>query len=381
MVRSNRKSSRKNIAPTQLTVAVDIGGSGLKAIYMNAGGKLGSLFMEPEAIAVPKTAIDEFLQLKGVSEPINSAWVGFDGKYVAVGYLAASRFYANAGLKELKYERGIFKILALLWVLGQKLNLGNTFKVDLAVVLPASEYESRKKLEKILRSSVFPKYETPTGEMSLELGKFSCYPEGAGVFLLHSKRTGTEIQQKKSAIAMIGYRNASVLVSYRGALDSGKTSDLGMIRMIETVMSKTSGFSESQLCKAIVASRYETNTNSLYKLARSNTVGGRNQEVSVIVKAVNEAKQLYTATLTSWLNNVVPHDVDEIIFCGGTAEYLKKELNSHYSRIPCIWHGGIVIPEAIDTYKLGFRLTDVYGVFLYFLSDSNSMNNIKTEVA
>jgi hypothetical protein len=242
-------------------------------------------------------------------------------------------------------------------------------------LLPANEYESRKKFEYILRS-LLKNFETPSGEMSLELGRFNCYPEGAGVFLLHSKRVGVEIGQRKSAIIMIGYRNASVLVSYRGALDSGKTSDLGMVRMIESVMTKTSGLSESDLCRAIVASGYDINPTPLYKLTRSTTVAARNEEVAALVTAIKEAKNLYIATLISWLNNVVPRDVDEIVFCGGTADYLKKELNSRYSATPCIWHGGVVVPDAVDTYKLGTRLTDAYGMFLYFMSSSNSVGEV-----
>jgi hypothetical protein len=367
----HQKNASKSNTPVQLTLGADIGGSGLKAIYKSADAQLGSLFMEPEVITLPKAAIDNLLQNKlGTCSPVDTAWVGFGGNYAAVGYLAASRFYANAGLKELKYERGLYKILAAVWVIAQKLGLNNSFKLDLAVLLPAGEYESRKKFEQILRS-LLKNFETPTGTMSLELGRFSCYPEGAGVFLLHSKRVGAAIQQRKSVIVMIGYRNASVLVSYRGTLDSGKTSDLGMVRMIESIMTKSSGLSESDLCKIIVASGCDINLSPLYKFARSSEVAVCNEEVAALVKAITEAKHLYMATLTSWLKNVVPYDADEIVFCGGTADYFKKELNSHYRSLPCIWHAGLVVPQTLDSYKLGSRLTDVYGMFLYFMSSSS----------
>ncbi len=367
-----KKITKKTIIPTQITIAADIGGSGLKVIYISESGKLGSLFMEPEVIAIPKTALDNLsLSTPGTYEPADAAWVGFTGKYAAVGYLAASRFHGNAGLSELKYERGVYKVLALLWVLAENLQLGNTFQFDMAVLLPASEYESRKKFEQILRALV-KSYETPTGMMSLELGRFHCYPEGAGVFLLHSKRIGVAIKQRKSAIAMIGYRNASVLMSYRGVLDSGKTSDLGMVRMIETVMTKTSGFSESDLCKTIVECGDDISSTPLYRLTRSTTTNARNHEVATLVKAIQESRMQYIAILTSWLNNVISRDVNEIVFCGGTVDYIKKELNSHYPGIPCIWHAGVVVPENIDTGKLGTRLTDAYGIFLHFTSLNNT---------
>lgn len=158
-----RKTTKKISVPVKLTIAADFGGSGLKAIYTGADGKLGSLFMEPEVIVVPKTAIESLLQNQlGVCDPVDAAWVGNSGKYVAVGYLAASRFHANAGLSELKYERGLYRILAAVWVLAQKLQLGNSFKLDLAVLLPASEYESRTKFEQFLRA-LLKNYETSSG--------------------------------------------------------------------------------------------------------------------------------------------------------------------------------------------------------------------------
>jgi hypothetical protein len=70
--------------------------------------------------------------------------------------------------------------------------------------------------------------------------------------------------------------------------------------------------------------------------------------------------------LTSWLDNVLPDDVDEIVFCGGTADYLMKELNGHYPRTPLSWNASIEIPANIDISGLGNRLCDVYSLFLYF---------------
>lgn len=375
MTRINRKRRTNSV---QLNIAADIGGSGLKAIYGGHDEKLESLFMEPEVISIPKTAIEDLYQDKlGNCQPEDAAWVGCHGKYVAVGYYAASRFYANAGLKELKYERGLYKILACVWAIAQKLQCSKSFKLNLAVLLPVGEYETRKKFEHNLRS-LLKSYETPTGVMSVELGKFSSYPEGAGVFLLHSK--ASEIKHKKIAIAMIGYRNASVLISYRGVLDSGKTSDLGMVRMIDNLMSKTSGFSESKLCRSVVESGHDIHPAPLYKITRTTTTASRNQEVTELVSAIKEAKALYLVSLISWLDNVIPYDVDEIIFCGGTVDYLKKDLNSHYRATPCIWHGGFTIPEVLDSYQLGSRLIDVYGAFLYFMSGLNITKSQRQEI-
>jgi len=49
------------------------------------------------------------------------------------------------------------------------------------------------------------------------------------------------LKERVCAIAMIGYRNASLLVAQRGDVRPGKTSDLGFIRMVERVVARTSG--------------------------------------------------------------------------------------------------------------------------------------------
>ncbi|MEM7717269.1 MAG: hypothetical protein AAF349_27600 [Cyanobacteria bacterium P01_A01_bin.68] len=59
MGKNNRKTAQKNSSPVQLNLAVDIGGSGLKAIYASPDGKIDSLFMEPEVIAVPKRMFEK----------------------------------------------------------------------------------------------------------------------------------------------------------------------------------------------------------------------------------------------------------------------------------------------------------------------------------
>jgi hypothetical protein len=104
----------------------------------------------------------------------------------------------------------------------------------------------------------------------------------------------------------------------------------------------------------------------LQKLVRSKTRGNRASEVQTLIAAIKLARLEYSTTLTSWLDNALPDPVDEIVFCGGTADYLMKELNDHYLGIPLSWSAGIAIPAALDTQSLGSRLCDVYAMFLYY---------------
>ncbi|MBW4568818.1 MAG: ParM/StbA family protein [Tolypothrix carrinoi HA7290-LM1] len=357
-----------------LTLALDFGGSATKIVYATSlDQKARLLCMEPEVAVLARESILEYEGGKlGSSDPENVAWVAVGEQYRAVGYLAQSRFYANAGLSELKYERAIYKTLAAIWVIKEKLQLSSRLGVAIAVLLPPGEYEDRDRFEKMLRSSLAG-YQTPTGRMSVSLKAFNCKPEGGGIYLVHRKKVGEVLKTRVCAIAMIGYRNASVLVSHRGVIGEGKTSDLGFIRMLEKVMSKTSGLNPKRLTPAIVEAGDEVRSAALLRLPRSTTRELRAADVQQIVAAIKSARPEYAKILISWLDETLPLDVEEIVFCGGTADYLRKELNEHYDRIPLFWNAELVIPKALDTFGLGNRLADVYGMFLYF---SNLVNTL-----
>ncbi|MBR8839183.1 MAG: ParM/StbA family protein [Stigonema ocellatum SAG 48.90 = DSM 106950] len=202
-----------------LTLALDFGGSATKIVYATSlDQKARLLCMEPEVAVLGRESILEYEGGKlGSSDPENVAWVAVGEQYRAVGYLAQSRFYANAGLSELKYERAIYKTLAAIWVIKEKLQLGSRLGVAIAVLLPPGEYEDRERFEKMLRSSL-AEYQTPTGRMSVSLKAFNCKPEGGGIYLVHRRKVGEVLKTRVCAIAMIGYRNASVLVSQRGVI-------------------------------------------------------------------------------------------------------------------------------------------------------------------
>ncbi len=257
-------------------------------------------------------------------------------------------------------------------MIKEKLNLPRKFRVALSVLLPPGEFENKAMFEQLVCASL-SNYLVPCGKMQVECTIFYCLPEGAGIYLSHQKRVGEAIKQKICAVAMIGFafgtlreRNASVLIAQRGVVSrDGKTSDLGMVRMLEKVVAATAGQTVERLTGAVAISGSDIDTRPLMRLLRSTTTQGRSTELMRLVQAIKFARHEYTTALISWLSQVIPLDVEEIIFCGGTADYLKKELNTCYRTTPCIF-SGIAVPTSIDNNLLGSRLADVYGAFLYF---------------
>ncbi|QLE59792.1 ParM/StbA family protein [Nostoc sp. TCL26-01] len=353
--------------PPLVILALDFGGSGTKGIYSLCGSsEIYSLFMEPEVGDVTVESVKTHEQnLMGATDPENRVWVSVNGKTKVVGYLAQSKFHANTGLVELKYERAVYKTLAAIWVVKEKLNLPAKMRLFLSVLLPPGEFENKVEFERLVRT-FGSNYSAVGSQMQVECLMFKCLPEGAGVFLSHQKRVGQALKQRVCAVVMLGFRNASVLISHRGIVSKeGKMSDLGMVRMLEKVVGATSGQTVERLTKAIAEAGSDIDTRPLVRVLRSRSREGRTSELTKILQVIRTARHEYVAALTSWLDQVVPPDVEEILFCGGTADYLKKELNSHYPAIPCIF-SGVSIPKNLDKYSLGNRLADVYSAFLYF---------------
>ncbi len=367
----SKNTQQKNNSSPLLILALDFGGSATKGVYCTLKqNQTASLVMEPEVVRISLDSVAS--EILGVTEPENAAWVNYMGETFAVGYLAKSNYYANQGLKELKYERAVAKTLAFIWAISQKLQLGTKFRLALICLLPPGEFENRESFHQHLEAA-FAGFMTPTGKMQLILTQFKCLPEGAGIYLAYQKKLGEAIKTKTIALVMVGYRNASVLISDKGMVaPDGKTSALGMIRLLEKVVARTSGQNASQLASAVVAAGSDISTTPLTKLLKSTLYTNKRHELMQLQKAIKVARNEYGAVLVSWLDQVVPHSiVSEILFCGGTADYLRRELNSHYSGTVCLWGVGADIPSQVDSFGLGSRLADVYSVFLYFLKQTD----------
>jgi hypothetical protein len=322
--------------------------------------------MEPEVMRVPASAIANYERTKlGSADPKDAAYVGVEDDYYAVGYLAASQFHANAGLSELKYERALPKTLAAVWVASQYLSLGNQFNAAIGVLLPPGEYEDREHFEALLRSAL-ANYETPTGTLNVNLSQFNCKPEGGGIYLMHSAEHSAQVKLSVCAVVMVGYRNASILVSNRGQVGQFKTSNLGFIRMVELVQKRSSGLDTTELAQAIATSGEEVDIRPLRRLFQDTDADLRREKVDKLTKAIKESRTEYVAMLESWLKEALPQRLGEVILCGGTADYLHRELNEHFPATPITWHADIDIPEELDKYDMGNRCADVYGMYLYF---------------
>jgi hypothetical protein len=358
MVRLNRQ------AYPEVTLTIDFGGSGTKAIAQIRGGKPIAIWMEPSVIEASKISLTFQTRNLGNAYPENTSWVGVGEDYRAVGYLARSIYSATPGLKPRKYEMALYKTLAVAWAIKQKFKLSESFDISLALLLPPGEFEDSALLKPMLRDAL-AEFDSPTGKVNANLIGYECFPEGGGIYAMYCKNTGEAIRRKVIALVMLGYRNASVMISRRGILNRGKTANLGMVKMVDLVIDRTSGLSTEELIKAIALSGNEPKPQHFHHLCSSNK--HRDTEIEKIIAAVHSSREEYGIALTNWLKEVLPsrNELDEVIICGGTADYLREELDTVFPTTPVIWHGSVEIPSNLNEKWLGSRLADVWALSVY----------------
>lgn len=341
-------------------LTLDFGGSSTRGVA-HYQEERSVLVIEPQVIAVPKASLADKTQNNLCNAaPENIVWVGVGEDYRAVGYLA-KLFDAPPSLRPRKYELAVYKTLAAVWVMKQKFKLSSAFDLSLALLLPPGEYEDSYLLEPMLVEALAG-FDTPTGQLQVNLRSYSCFPEGGGIYAMYCKQKLEDIKRWNLGIVQIGYRNASVLVSKRGILERGKTSNLGMAKMVEKVISHTSGLTPEVLATAIAQAGSNPQPHHFIKLVGISDLQQRSVQVQNIVAAVEAARIEYTIALVSWLLEALPplNELSGIIFCGGTADYMKIELEEAFKRTTVLWHGLLTVPPELDKWELNNRLADVW---------------------
>lgn len=350
-----------------LLLTLDFGASGLKCIYQIWEGEPKVLFMESEIIEGEVESLraktDQHL---GTAYPENIAWVGVEGNYRAVGFLASAQYKAITRLKPKKYSLALYRTLAAVWVVKQRLNLSERLKVALTVLLPPGEIEDAQILIEKLKAAL-SEFETPTGILKVELSDLECYSEGSGVYLMHCYHSGEIIKRNTFALIMVGYRNASILLSMKGIVTEAKSIDLGMIRYLELIVKQTSGLKAEQIVRAIAKAGTEAKAKDFLNLTELHlSLDSRREEAEKIFLAIENCQEEYLMALKEWLTEVLPRELDELVFCGGTVDYFQKELEELFPGIPVKWHGEFVYPEELNEKWLGNRLADAYGLSRVF---------------
>ena len=366
-------------------LVMDFGGSGAKGIGFRTESGIGKPFLiclNPEVEPVTKASIDAYMSgTLGATEPENRCWIAIGKQYYAVGALARERFHAEVDLHPLKWEDAIRKTLAAVWVLSERLGLGNEFDISIAALLPPGEYKNDRERFHLKLKETLALFLTPSGQFKVNLVFFDCKPEGAGIYFYRRRVLKDAIKQSVIAVAMIGHRNASILFSNKGSVGEGVSSNFGCNKLVEIFVRETSGTEThppDKIIRAIVEAGADVKGQPFMALARSCSAAGKKEDVKQMVKATRQAREEYFQMLTRWLDKKLPNERNELIFCGGTAHLFKQELSKRYSSDTVLWDADVELPPTLDTVGLGSRLADVYAMYRTFRERLSSRLGVKS---
>ncbi len=244
----------------------------------------------------------------------------------------AKQFCGNAGWHELKYERAAIKLLAAIGVIAEREGLPDLIDLALLGLLPYKEYKDAHKFESEVAESL-PNFIFRNRSLAVNLRKFECKPEGAGLALTRGKKLGQAFREKVVLVLMLGFRDVSFLRFERGKIADGGTSEqhYGLILLAQLLKARTSDQSIENLIRVVhlATTRCKTTKDRqklFTELVRSKKAKNQAKEVAEMMDAFSASLLEYWTILSNWLDSIVPLRLDEVVIGGGSSECFKSEL-------------------------------------------------------
>ena len=345
----------------KFNVGIDFGASQTKILYekVEEGTKTVKY---PEVCLIPSEFIKlpvQSLKQGGIDfsgginpPPEKSAWIKIrrkDPVGIAIGSLA-KRLSIYSQPDPIKIESAIERILAIVSTIANKENC-LSMEIKLTILLPYNEYDGREIIEKKLRNKSQTIYWQEEKKIDVYFSEITVSPEGYGGISYFTMTKGVDwLCNRKVAIVMIGYRNASILYLDKGSFAKGNTCDLGYWQMLQSVVKGSIGQeanSEELASVVFELSKKENESKKeilLGSITKSRESSSRKHEIAKLDSAIEIARLEYWMQLSNWLRLQTENKTHNFIFLGGTAQYFREQLNKQLSWTTIDW-GDEVITE------------------------------------
>lgn len=394
-----------------LFLVVDAGGSQTKIIYQTPEADSPEFFlMPPEVEPISQAQFNRYQERIGwLGSPSaqQQSWFVVDKQLWVAGAFAAE-FDPTDRLHEKKYENALYKVLAAVGIVVQKLKMTRRkISLHLALLLPWQEFNDRQAFETQLQV-LLKDFSFRGQSLKVKLKSFLCRPEGGGLAATRMRQQGLEwFQEQRLVVLLFGHRNTSALYFEYGQFKAGDSPLYGFSQMIDLLVARYSVLDKQALLLALVkamqaerkehdykARMYESgafgrtqyhtiryphwgSTKALSELVSVRDQALREAEVNNLAKAVEAALDEYWEKLEAWLLRVVPNDLDEVIVSGGAALLLEPKLRTFFGERgqrsiegELVWDADLkeTMEEAFswrfssDGYQTA-RFADAYGLF------------------
>ncbi len=348
-----------------LIAAIDLGSSLTKSFYLEQN-KPHPILIASEIAWVQPELLTKLHTFNRDAEPERVAWVQVGNETAAIGQFAQS-FSGDMGLMERKERRAVYKILATLGAMHQKLALPGSITAHISVTLPITEFNDRRFLQEALGKAA-QGFSFRGRPLSINFQKLQIYPEGFGLFLTRRgelSAQGIDPDDRTIAVLMLGHRNLSILIFKDGVLQNQSRSDgPGFLNAVE-VAASLKGLSSSTpfLIETIAQNRSHLRVTG--------------QFTPIDMQPVNlAAREAYWMQVKSYLKNHLPGGDCEVIVAGGAIAPIQSELLELFQemglRERVSFAEGVQqqlaelltsVGTSPDQHSLPLRLADVYAMF------------------
>jgi hypothetical protein len=162
----------------------------------------------------------------------------------------------------------------------------------------------------------------------------------------------------------------------RGIRSDSQSSPLGFARLVNNVVSKTSGQNLEKLTPVIAQYLAKSETRILDSVLLSED---RVNEVQQLQTAIEQAREQYQLELSNWLTENLPNKVEEVVLSGGTADLFKDFFLKQLRGKRVYLHANVDLPDDVSYLNLGNRFADVW--ILWELLSQKIKNNRKQKAA
>ena len=357
-----------------LRIGFDSGASAIKC-HASCGDRATSLVLSPGAIQQRSETLDAYRCQVG-TDLIHRSFAGVGENYLAIGRLA-DRLGATQSVKQLKSDTIVYKILAVVSIISQRLDLGTKFDLQLGCLLPPGEFCDRQRIQSDLITALAD-FDTPIGGFNVRLVSINFYIEGMGVAQLlkanNRESFGTGI------VLMAGHRNLSFHIAESNEIIMSQTRDLGFSYWVKAVVRQTYDYELSRLTTAIADYWVQKDLVCLKPILRNTSEEHQAAEIKRLVEAIEIAHDNYCTLIFDWLNDSLPDRISESIIAGGVSEVLQTELieyfsnklicNPKYDNRPVIFNPAtfkLPILNVASEYQT--RMADVYCLWRYLMPE------------
>lgn len=353
MTESAVRSNKKPI------VCIDVGSSLSKVIYQ-VGDKINYLLMQPEHLALPPESLANLPSDSGMGRPEDNAWIRFkkDAECHAVGRVAKD-YKAFVNFKTLKSSIATPKILAAIGAIAEREYLPEEFCLDLGVLLPLGEIQSKEQLETELKAALRSFY-FRSRRLKVTLERFQCVPEASGAAMWDAKHNANFRNQNR-AYLMFGHRNTSLLFFRKGTLSRSEssTTKLGFYDLIDKMRHKVPGLEREDVLNVVQtnlsrkystvsrAYEYEAPTTEFWwaRLLKHNSPDQLQAQKAIFATAYSTSLKEYWLLLSNWLDSELPlrTEIDLVVRCGGVSDLLNAEVKKFFRYTP------VYVPDAYSS--------------------------------